>query len=59
MLDRLIERVTQLWALYPEYGARPVHLLSMAEDGDGLVTDVDVDCFDAEPVTSLLSSPLP
>ncbi|MGH8922819.1 MAG: hypothetical protein ACRD0H_31510 [Actinomycetes bacterium] len=60
-LDQLIEQLTQLRARHPEQGPRPVHLLDTDDDGDGLVTDVDLDCFDAEqgPVTSLLSSPLP
>jgi hypothetical protein len=59
-MDQLIERLIQLRARYPEYGARPVHILNTDDDGDGLDTDVDVDCFDEEqgPVTSLLSSPM-
>ncbi|MGH3822818.1 MAG: hypothetical protein ACRDRA_08295 [Pseudonocardiaceae bacterium] len=58
-LDQLIEQLILLRARHPEQGARPVHLLDTDDDGDGLVTDVDLDCFDAGqgPVTSVLSSP--
>ena len=58
-LDELIEALIELRTRYPEQGPRPVHLMDMADDGDGLVTDVDLDSFDEEQntVTSLLSSP--
>lgn len=58
-LDQLIAQLVELRDEYPEYGTRPVHVLNMAHEGDGLVTDVDHDCFDEGqgPVTSLLSGP--
>jgi hypothetical protein len=59
-LDQLIALLVQLRIDYSDYGPRPVHLLNMNDDGDGLITDVDRDCFDEVeqgPVTSLLSSP--
>jgi hypothetical protein len=60
-LDELIAHLIRLRALYPYQGPRPVLLLNADDDGDGLVTDVDLDCFDAEQgrVTVLLSRPQP
>lgn len=56
-LDELIDQLVKLRASYPDWATRPVHMLELQEDGDGLVTEVETDCFDARqgPVTSLMS----
>ncbi len=60
-LDELITQLVQFRARYPQQGARFVHLLNMDDDGDGLITAVDIDCFDPQQglVISLLSGPMP
>ncbi len=60
-LDHLIEALQRIKELYPDYSARPVHMLDMedADSGDSLITHVEVDTFTEEqgPVTSLMSWP--
>jgi hypothetical protein len=42
-----------------DYGARPVHILNTDHDGDGLVTDVTMDCFDEEQRSATPGAAMP
>ncbi len=58
-LSQLIDQLLALREQDPSYGDLLVHLLDMEDDGDGLLTKVELDSFTEEQglVVSLLSWP--